>query len=546
MCKGSQVADTCRSCAETKKMIVFSWLMGYDVTKYVRQEMIFVICSIRTLGIHGILGNAITAECYISNGLPGFDIVGLPDAAVKEARERVRAAAKSSGLSFPVSRITVNLAPASLKKAGSHYDLPILLSILCAAGTIRRPRSDTAFLGELGLDGQIRSVSGVLPMALAAKREGVRALFVPVENAAEAPLADGPVIYGVKTLKELAAALNGECTLEPEPVWKPEQTQAGVLDFKDVLGQEHVKRALEVAAAGSHNVLLIGPPGSGKSMLSKRLPSILPDMTREESLEVSQIYSVMGLLTSKEPLVTRRPFRSPHHTISNAGLAGGGTNPRPGEISMAHLGVLFLDELPEFKKDTLDMMRQPLEDGQVTISRVSGAVTYPAEFMLVCAMNPCKCGWYGDPSGRCKCSERSVSDYRSKISGPMLDRIDIVVEVPAVHFEDLRVRAESEPSREVKKRVDLARKRQHARFGSNSQLCNARMGPDEMRKYCQLDEVSADLMRQAFDAMGLTARSYDRILKVARTIADLDGSKDIQPQHLAEAIQYRAVNIGNR
>ena len=505
-----------------------------------------MICSIRTLGIHGIRGNVVTAECYISNGLPGFDVVGLPDAAVKEARERVRAAAKSSGLTFPVSRITVNLAPASLKKAGSHYDLPVLLSILCAAGSVRRPRSDTAFLGELGLDGQLRSVSGVLPMAIAAKNAGIRALFVPAENAAEATLADVPVVYGIRTLKELAAALNGECTLEPQSVWEPENNQTTILDFKDVMGQEHVKRALEVAAAGSHNVLLIGPPGSGKSMLSKRLPSILPDMTKDEALEVSQIYSVMGLLTSKEPLISRRPFRSPHHTISNAGLAGGGSNPRPGEISMAHHGVLFLDELPEFKKDTLDMMRQPLEDGQVTISRVSGAVTYPAEFMLVCAMNPCKCGWYGDPSGRCKCSERAVSDYRSKISGPMLDRIDIVVEVPAVHFEDLRARAESEPSCEVKKRVDTARKQQHKRFGNRGQMCNARMGPDEMRKYCQLDDISADLMKQAFEAMGLTARSYDRILKVARTIADLDGSEDIQPQHIAEAIQYRSVNLGNR
>ena len=505
-----------------------------------------MICSVRTLGIHGIHGSCVTAECYISNGLPGFDIVGLPDAAVKEARERVRAASKSSGLAFPVSRITVNLAPASQKKAGSHYDLPILLSILCASGTVRRPRSDSAFLGEVSLDGQLRPVSGVLPMALAAKREGIKALFVPYENAAEATLADGPVVYGIRTIKELTEGLNGERILEPAPIWKPEQKDAVALDFKDVLGQEHVKRALEVAAAGSHNVLLIGPPGSGKSMLSKRLPSILPDMTREESLEVSQIYSVMGLLTAKEPLVTRRPFRSPHHTISNAGLAGGGSNPRPGEISMAHQGVLFLDELPEFKKDTLDMMRQPLEDGQVTISRVSGAVTYPAEFMLVCAMNPCKCGWYGDPSGRCKCSERAVADYRGKISGPLLDRIDIVVEVPAVHFEELRSRAEAESSSEVKKRVDAARNRQHERFGNRGQMCNARMGPDEMRKYCELDDASGKLMKQAFEAMGLTARSYDRILKVARTVADLDGSEDIQPQHIAEAIQYRSVNLGNR
>ena len=505
-----------------------------------------MICSIQTLGITGIQGNQIVAECYISNGLPGFDIVGLPDAAVKEARERVRAAAKSSGMAFPVSRITVNLAPASLKKAGSHYDLPILLSILCAAGEIRRPRQDTAFLGEVSLDGKIRPVSGVLPMAIAAKKAGFRALFVPVENAPEATLAQGPVVYGVENVRQVADALNGQIQLQPTPIWEPQHTDGELLDFKDVLGQENVKRALEVAAAGSHNVLLIGPPGSGKSMLSKRLPSILPDMTREESLEVSQIYSVMGLLTAKEPLVQKRPFRSPHHTISNAGLAGGGSNPRPGEISMAHNGVLFLDELPEFRKDTLDMMRQPLEDGKVTISRVSGAVTYPAEFMLVCAMNPCKCGWYGDPSGRCKCSERAVADYRSRLSGPLLDRIDIVVEVPAVKFEELRSRSEAEPSCAVKARVDGARSVQHRRFEGNGQMCNARMGPDEMRKFCQLDETSTELMKQAFETMGLTARSYDRILKVARTVADLDGSEDIQAHHIAEAIQYRAVNLGNR
>ena len=504
-----------------------------------------MICSVRTLGITGIYGSGVTAECYISSGLPGFDIVGLPDAAVKEARERVRAAAKSSGLSFPVSRITVNLAPANVKKGGTHYDLPILLSILCAAGSIRRPKSTSAFLGEVSLDGRIRPISGVLPMALAAKREGIQYLFVPAENAAEATLARGPAVIPVRTVRELAEGLNGETVLKEEPLWLPSAEDADYLDFKDVLGQENVKRALEVAAAGSHNVLLIGPPGSGKSMLSKRLPSILPDMTWEESLEVSQIYSVMGLLTSKQPLVTRRPFRSPHHTISNAGLAGGGTNPKPGEISMAHKGVLFLDEMPEFRKDTLDMMRQPLEDGQVTISRVSGAVTYPAEFMLVCAMNPCKCGWYGDPSGRCRCSEFAVENYRSRISGPMLDRIDIVVEVPAVHFEDLRSRAEAEPSARVKERVNAARAIQNRRFGSGG-MCNARMGPEEMRQYCQLSEESAQLMKNAFDAMGLTARSYDRILKVARTVADLEGSQEIQPQHIAEAIQYRAVNLGNR
>lgn len=504
-----------------------------------------MICSVKTLGISGIQGSLVTAECFISSGLPGFDIVGLPDAAVKEARDRVRAAAKSSKLTFPVSRITVNLAPASLKKTGTHYDLPILLSILSAAGSIRRPRSTSAFLGEVSLDGQVRPISGVLPMALAAKRSGIETLFVPAENAPEATLARGPAVIPVRTVAELAACLNGELKLQEQTLWVPDKRHETILDFKDVLGQENVKRALEVAAAGSHNVLLIGPPGSGKSMLSKRLPSILPDMTWEEALEVSQIYSIMGHLTSKQPLVTQRPFRSPHHTVSNAGLAGGGSNPKPGEISMAHKGVLFLDEMPEFRKDTLDMMRQPLEDGKVTISRVSGAVTYPAEFMLVCAMNPCKCGWYGDPSGRCRCSDLAVENYRSRISGPMLDRIDIVVEVPSVHFDDLRSRTEAETSDSVKKRVNAARNIQNKRFGSGG-MCNARMGPEEMRKYCNLDEDGAGLMKNAFESMGLTARSYDRILKVARTVADLDGSESILPQHIAEAIQYRAVNLGNR
>ena len=502
-----------------------------------------MICSVHTLGVQGIQGSHIVAECYITNGLPNFDIVGLPDAAVKEARERVRAAAKTSGMRFPTGRITVNLAPAGQKKAGTHYDLPILLGILSAAGMIRRPRSDSAFIGELGLDGQIRPVPGVLPMAIAARREGIQTIYVPEENAAESTLARGPAIIPVKSVKQLIDALNGEIELEEEPIWVPEHKERELLDFKDVLGQESVKRAMEIAAAGSHNILLIGPPGSGKSMLSKRLPSILPDMTWDEALAVTQVYSVMGLLTAENPMIRTRPFRAPHHTISSAGLIGGGVNPRPGEISMAHKGVLFLDELPETKKETLDLMRQPLEDGKVTIARAAGSVTYPADVMLVCAMNPCRCGWYGDPSGKCTCTEASVQSYRSRISGPLLDRIDIIVEVPSVEFEHLRNRAEAEPSEAVKQRVDAARMCQHRRFGELSGMCNARMGPTELRYHCKIDDEAAELMKEAFDAFGLTARSYDRILKVARTIADLDDSRNITADHIAEAIQYRTVEL---
>ncbi|MCQ2418299.1 MAG: YifB family Mg chelatase-like AAA ATPase [Clostridia bacterium] len=498
--------------------------------------------KVTSLGIEGIRGYEVTVECFISNGLPAFEIVGLPDAAVKESKERVRAAIKNSGFKFPVSRIALNLAPAGTKKSGTIYDLPILLGILSANQEVKLPKQRCAFLGELSLEGTLRAVPGVLPMALAARKAGIELLFVPEENAKEASLADGVSVIPVPSVKALVAHLRQETVIAPQKPWQPDAMPENLPDFRDVKGQEYAKRALEIAAAGGHNVLMVGPPGSGKSMLSKRLPSILPDMTREEALEVTQIHSVMGLLSKNSPLVTQRPFRSPHHTVSFAGLAGGGINPHPGEISLAHKGVLFLDELPEFRQEVLEVLRQPLEDQQVTISRVNGTVTYPSEFMLVCAMNPCKCGWYGDPSGRCTCSQASVDHYLGKISGPLLDRIDIIIEVPAVEFEQLRTTAPAEASECVRERVNKARKIQQARFGESR--TNAHMEPAQMRECCALSEQSAELMRTAFDAMGLTARSYDRILKVARTIADLDGSADIQPSHVAEAIQYRTYQLG--
>ena len=502
-----------------------------------------MLATIRSLGVKGIGGYGVSVEVFVSNGLVNFDIVGLPDAAVKEARERVRAAIKSNGFKFPVSRVTVNLAPADTKKAGTVYDLPIMLGILAATGVIRQPKPDCAFFGELSLNGTLRHVNGALPMAVAAAREGIRELFVPADNAQEASYAEGVTVYPVENVSELIAHLRGEFPIKPMAAPELDPTAVKYLDFADVKGQENVKRAMEIAAAGGHNILMVGPPGAGKSMMSKRLPGILPDMTREEMLKSTEIYSVAGLTGKNNPIIAARPFRAPHHTVSSTAISGGGTIPRPGEISLAHNGVLFLDELPEFRKDVLEVLRQPLEDGEVTVSRVAGTETFPANFMLVCAMNPCKCGWYGHPSGRCRCSANEVRAYHNRISGPLLDRIDIIVEAPALEYEELKNRAPAESSADIKRRVDAARLIQRKRFEGTDILSNSEMNTKALNTYCVLTPECEQLMHEAFDRMGLTARSYDRILRVARTIADLEGEETIGAMHIAEAIQYRTYDF---
>ncbi len=498
-----------------------------------------MVAKVNSAGLTGIEGHLVICECDLSGGLPRLDIVGLPDASVRESQDRVRAAAKNCGFAFPARRITINLAPGELRKEGPIYDLPILTGILAASGQLPPPPEDSCMLGELSLEGEVRAAAGVLPMVLCAKEAGMRSVFVPADNAAEATAAGDMTVYPVRHVSELAAHLRGEARIAPAPPYRFENGLPDGPDFSDVMGQENVRRGIEVAAAGSHSILLVGPPGSGKSMISRRLPSVLPDMTRREALEVTKIYSVAGLLEKGKPMMSRRPFRSPHHTVSAAGLAGGGRTPKPGEISLAHNGVLFLDELPEYRADALEVLRQPLEDGCITVSRVSGSCTYPSRFMLVCAMNPCKCGYYGHPTHPCTCTEQAVRAYRKRISGPLLDRIDLHIDVAPVDFESLRERRPGESSAAIRARVNAARERQTRRFAGTGISCNAMLTPGSMARFCALDDAGKQLMHRAFDVMGLTARAHDRILKVARTIADLDGAENIGAQHLAEAIQFR-------
>lgn len=499
-----------------------------------------MLYKVRSLGLQGISGYEVTAECDLASGLPNFDIVGLPDTAVKEARERVRSAIKNNGYPFPVGRITVNLAPANLRKSGTIYDLPICVGILAASGQLTWSDPHCAFVGELSLSGTLRPVVGMLPMALAARDAGIQRLFVPADSAPEATLAEGLTVYPVETVEQLAAHLTGQSPIAPAPPWSGAPDALPLPDFAEVRGQEPVKRALEIAAAGGHNLLMVGPPGSGKSMLARRFPSILPPLSQREALEATQIHSVMGLTTKEHPLLTQRPFRAPHHTISAGGMAGGGNPyPRPGEISLAHHGVLFLDELPEFHKDVIEVLRQPMEEGVISVVRSAASETYPCDFTLLCAMNPCKCGWYGHPSGRCRCTPAQVKRYLGKLSGPLLDRIDLFAEVPPLEFEALSDRSPGESSAAIRARVTQARARQSARFGPDGPTCNAAMGQEALRRWCALDPEGQALMKGAYEHMGLTARSYDRILRVARTIADLDGAAAILAHHLAEAIQYR-------